>query len=231
MPAGEPTGRLSGRRGRLPVGRAILAFASTRRSPAPREHQARVSTAAPVGILRNILRSGDRRRMAQVWPLFARHLDTAQAERGRKSLSGRRFFSGAWDLADPVYKVHPLVFSALDRSSAQVRSSTACRWTPRARNRPLTPKLARSTDRGLAEPPNPAGGQASAGRSGRTRLGASGAPRVGSCRRREAPEKRDGARSSGNAAAARGDSGRDVVGSSRLMAGDERRLLSRRSGR
>jgi hypothetical protein len=32
-------------------------------------------------------------------------LDTARAERGRTALSGGRFLSGAWDLADPVYKV------------------------------------------------------------------------------------------------------------------------------
>jgi hypothetical protein len=32
-------------------------------------------------------------------------LDTAQAERGRDSLSGGRVLSGAWDLADSVYKV------------------------------------------------------------------------------------------------------------------------------
>src|SRR4028118_1243520 len=37
-------------------------------------------------------------------------LDTALAERGRNSLSERRLLSGPWDLADPVHKVHPIVF-------------------------------------------------------------------------------------------------------------------------
>ncbi len=39
-------------------------------------------------------------------------LDTAHAERARRMLSGGRIFSGARESADPVHKVHPVVFAA-----------------------------------------------------------------------------------------------------------------------
>ena len=110
----------------------------------------------------------------------------------------------------------------LDRSSAPVRSSTACRWAPRARSRPLTPELARRAASG--GPPRTAkpGRQASAGRSGapwRIRR-----PRIRSCPTPgRAPEGRDGGRdprgsTAGRLAAILTAAG---AGSSLLMAEEE----------
>ncbi len=49
-------------------------------------------------------------------------LDIALVEPERKSLSGGRLLPVAWDLADPVYKVHPIVFTP-------GRSTVRRRWS------------------------------------------------------------------------------------------------------
>jgi hypothetical protein len=107
-------------------------------------------------------------------------LDTAQAERERKSLSGGRLLSEAWDLADPVYKVHPIVLP--EGRSAVHRRGFAGRPLAgghRSRSRPLTPELARcaSEDPSRAGKPVPPGVR----RPCRPRLGASAAPGIRSC--------------------------------------------------